>query len=215
MHAPMARTTFLVPRGAEAAAVRRAAGEARVVELPAGAAAAEALPDFRDGETVVVLGLCGALRMLRAGDVAIYGRVVDAARTVVLDAQLIGALTAALPGATVVDACTTKRVVTLAAARAVLAQRFGADVVDMEATHLAAALGARGVPFAMVRVVSDDAARDLPPIEDAVDAAGRIRPLRIALAFARAPRAVVAFVRDVRGALATLSDTARTIAEME
>ncbi len=210
----MARMTFLVPRGAEAAAVRRAAGEARVVELPAGAAAAAALPDFRDGETVVVLGLCGALRTLRAGDVAIYGHVADAASTVALDVGLIGALTAALPGATVVDACTTKRVVTLAAARAVLAQRFGADVVDMEATHLAAALGARGLPFAMVRVVSDDAARDLPPIDGAIDAQGRVRPLQIALAFARAPRAAVPFVRDVRHALATLTDTARTIGGM-
>jgi nucleoside phosphorylase len=204
-----------VPRGAEATAVRRGVRGARVVELPAGAAAASALPGFRAGETVVVLGLCGALRGLRAGDVAVYGRVVDAARTVDLDDRLIGALTSALPGATVVDACTTKHVVTLAAARAVLAQRFGADVVDMEATHLAAALGARGVPFAMVRVVSDDAARDLPRIEDAVDAAGRIRPLRLALAFARAPRAAVAFLRNVRGALAMLSDTARTIAPMQ
>jgi nucleoside phosphorylase len=214
MRAAMVRTTFLVPRGAEAAAVRRGATGARVVELPAGAAAASALPEFGAGETVIVLGLCGALRTLRAGDVAIYGRVVGAARTVPLDARLIGALTAALPGAAVVSACTAKRVVTIAAARTVLAQRFEADVVDMEATHLADALTARRVAFAMVRVVSDDAARDLPPIDGAIDAAGRVQPLLIALAFARAPRAAVAFVRDVRRALAALSETARTIAGM-
>ena len=211
MRAPPARTTFLVPRGAEAAAVRRGVPGARVVELPAGAAAATALPGFGDGETVVVLGLCGALRTLRAGDVAIYARVVGATGPVALDARLIGMLTTALPGASVVSACTTKHVVTDAAARTALARRFDADVVDMEATHLVAALGARGVPFAMIRVASDDAARDLPPIENAVDAAGRIRALQIALAFARAPRAAFAFVRDVRRALATLSDTARTI----
>ena len=207
----MPRTTFLVPHGAEAAAVRRGLPSARVVELPAGAAAASALPELGAGETVIVLGLCGALRTLRAGDVAIYGRVVDAARTVPLDARLIGALTAALPGAAVVSACTTKRVVTVAAARTVLAQRFDADVVDMEAMHLADALTARGVAFAMVRVVSDDAARDLPPIDGAIDAEGRLRPLHVALAFARAPRAAFAFVRDVRRALAALSDTARAI----
>src|ERR1700736_6374858 len=164
----MPRTTFLVPRGAEAAAVRRAATGARVVEVLAGAAAASALPDFENGETVIVLGLCGALRTLRAGDVAIYGHVAGAARALPLDARLIGALSAALPGATVVNACTVKRVVTVAAARTVLAQRFDADVVDMEAAHLADALAARGVAFAMVRVVSDDAARDLPPIDGAV-----------------------------------------------
>ena len=72
--------TFFVPRGAEAAAVRRARTSARVVELPAGGAAAGALPAFGADETVVVLGLCGALRRLRAGDVAVYGRIADAAQ---------------------------------------------------------------------------------------------------------------------------------------
>ncbi|HEY6235571.1 MAG TPA: hypothetical protein VIW69_10760, partial [Candidatus Elarobacter sp.] len=181
-----------MPRGAEAAAVRRGLPSARVVDLAAGAAAASALPELGPDETVIVLGLCGALRTLRAGDVAIYGRVVDPPRTVALDEALVGALKGLLPGAAVVSACTAERVVTLAAARAVLAQRFDADVVDMEAAHLAETLGARGVRFAMVRVVSDDPARDLPPIDGAIDAAGRLRPLHVALAFARAPRAATA-----------------------
>ncbi len=202
---------FWSPRGAEAAAVRRGAS-ARVVELPAGAAAASALPQLDADATVVVLGLCGALRGLRAGDVVIYGRIVDGERTFALDTQLIGELREALPGAAVVRACTADRVVTTVAARAVLAQRFDADVVDMEAAHVASALAARGVRCAMVRVVSDDASRDLPPLGDAIDATGRVRPLRVALAFARSPRAAFAFVRDVRRALATLAGIARTIA---
>jgi hypothetical protein len=160
------------------------------------------------------MGLCGALWRRHAGDVVIYSRVVDSARTFEVDARLVDALTLALPDAIVVNACTTKRVVTTVHARTVLAQRFNADVVDMEGTHLAAALGARGVRYAMVRVASDDASRDLPPIEDAIDASGRIRPLPIALAFARAPRAALAFVRDVRGALATLTQTARAVGNL-
>jgi nucleoside phosphorylase len=201
--------TIVVPRGAEAAAVRRSGLSARVVEVLAGAAAA--LPEFADGETVIVIGLCGALWRLKAGDVAIYGRVADAAHAFVLDPSLVDALKAALPGATVVNACTSKRVVTTTAARTALAGRFDAAVVDMEGTHLAAALALRGVRFAMVRVVSDDASRDLPPIEDAIDAHGRLQPLRIALTFARAPRAAFPFIRDVRRALATLTVTARTV----
>ncbi|HYW54574.1 MAG TPA: hypothetical protein VE826_11420 [Dongiaceae bacterium] len=203
--------TILVPRGAEAAAVRRAEPRARVVDVPAGAAAASALPPFADGETVIVLGLCGALRRLETGDVAIYARVADGTRTLELDRTLVDALASALPGAFVVNACTAERVVTTAAARAPLARRFDADVVDMEGTHLAAALAARGVRFAMVRVVSDDAARDLPAIGDAIDAQGRVRPARVALAFARAPRDAFAFVRGVRRALATLAQTARAV----
>jgi nucleoside phosphorylase len=206
--------TILVPRGAEAAAVRRAQLSARVVEVPAGAAAASALPPFADGETVVVLGLCGALRRLETGDVAIYARVTDGARTFALDRPLVDALAAALPGALVVNACTAERVVTIVAARAPLARRFDADVVDMEGTYLAAALTALGVRFAMVRVVSDDTSRDLPPIGAAIDANGRVRPLPIALAFARAPRAAFAFVHNVRRALATLTDTARSVGGM-
>ena len=191
--------------------MRRARPSARVVELPAGGAAASTLPSFEDGETVIVLGLCGALRRLRTGDVTIYGRVVDAARTFALEPRVMDALSAALPGAIVANACTTDRIVTTVAERTALARRFDTDVVDMEGTHLAAALAARGVRFAMVRVVSDDASRDLPPIGDAVDAQGRLRPLRIALAFARAPRAAFAFVRDVRRALATLRRVAHAV----
>jgi hypothetical protein len=207
----MARMTILVPRGAEAAAVRRAQPIARVVEVPAGAAAASALPPFDNGETVIVLGLCGALRRLEAGDVAVYARVADGAGTSVLERALVDALTAALPGALVVNAFTAEGVVTTKAARATLARRFDADVVDMDSTHLAAALRARGVRFAMVRVVSDDAARDLPPIGDAIGADGRVRPLKIGLAFARAPRSAFAFVRDVRRALVTLTDTTHAV----
>ena len=208
----MARMTILVPRGAEAAAVRRAEPAARVVELPAGAAAASALPPFEDGETVIVLGLCGALRRLDADDVAIYARVSDGTQTCVLDRPLVDALSAALPGALVVNACTAERVVTTVVARTALARRFDADVVDMEGAHLAAALGARGVRFAMVRVVSDDASRNLPPVDDAIDGQGRVRPVRVALAFARSPRAAFAFVRDVRRALAALTGTTRVVA---
>ena len=120
------------------------------------------MPPFAAGETVIVLGLCGALRRLETGDVAIYARVTDGTRTLELDRTLVDALASALPGAFVVNACTGERVVTTASARAPLARRFDADVVDMEGTHLADALGARRVRFAMIRVVSDDAARDLP-----------------------------------------------------
>jgi adenosylhomocysteine nucleosidase len=207
----MARVTILAPRGAEADAVRRARTAARVVEMLPGAASASALPDFDADETVIVMGLCGSLWRLKTGEVGIYGRVVDTNGVLDLDHGLVDEFTGALPNATVVNAFTAKRVITTVVARTVLAQRFNADVVDMEGTHLAAALSARGVRFAMVRVVSDDASRDLPPIDDAIDANGRIQPVPVALAFARAPLAAFAFVRDVRSSLGVLTETARTI----
>jgi hypothetical protein len=212
-----------VPRGAEARAVRRGARGARVVEIPAGPAAASALPAFDAGETVIVLGLCGALRRLRAGDpvyerlfadVAVYARVAGDAGTFALDAGLVDVLAAALPGALVVQACTSNRVVTKVAARAALARRFGADVVDMEGARLAAALDAGGVRYAMVRVVSDDASHDLPPLDDVIDAQGQLRLSRVAVAFARAPFDVFSFAYGVRRALNELTQTARTVAHL-
>ena len=143
---------------------------------------------------MIVVGLCGALWRCAAGDVVIYGRVTDAANAYAFEPELVDALARALPRAQVVNACTTRRVVTTVAARHTLAQRFNADVVDMEGTHLAAAFRARGVRGAMVRVVSDDASRDLPAIEDAIDAEGRLRPLQIA----RRVRARTARRADVR-----------------
>jgi uridine phosphorylase len=203
--------TIVVPHGAEAAAVRRARTAARIVEVPAGRACVNALPEFDDSETIVAMGLCGSLWRLKTGDVAIYSRVTGASRTLELDPALIDELTGELPHAVVVNAYTAKRVVTSVVARTVLAQRFNADVVDMEAAHLADGLSARGIRFAMVRVVSDDASRDLPPIGDAVGADGRLAVLPVALAFARAPRAALAFVRDVRAALRVLTASARAI----
>jgi nucleoside phosphorylase len=207
----MTRTTIMVPRGAEAAAVRRSARGARIVEIPAGAAAASALPSFAPGEVVVVVGLCGALRDLGVGEVAIYRSVRDPSKTIALDLPTIGGLAARLPQARIVDACAADHVVTTTAERRALAARYDADVVDMEAGHLAWALTVRGVSYAMVRVVSDDAARELPALGDAIAPDGTIRPARIALAFARRPLAAFAFVRNVRKALAALSDLARVL----
>lgn len=200
--------TILVPGGAEAAAVRRGAPGGAIVEVPAGRATAELLPDL-PAVPVVVVGLCGALRERRVGEIVVYRHVVDDARSVVCDAALVAAL---LPDAARVDACTTQHVVTTRAERAALAARFDADVVDMEGTHLGAALEARGIRFAMVRVVSDDAERDLPALQDAIDpVSGTVRALHVAAAFARSPRAAFGFIRDVQRALGVLSDVARTL----
>jgi adenosylhomocysteine nucleosidase len=213
--------TIFVPRGAEAAAVRRARTPHRVVAVAAGRAAAGALQPFQPGEVAVVLGLCGALRERRVGDVVVYHAIAAdettlEAVTPAVDAAFSETLAERLRALAVptfsVTACTTDHVVTTRAERRTLAERYDADVVDMEGAHLAAALAARGVRFAMVRVVSDDASRDLPALEGAIRADGRVDGARIALAFARSPWGAFAFVHDVRTALAGLTAVARVLA---
>lgn len=199
-----------MPAGAEERAVRAAVPGATIVVLRAGAAAADLPASLTNGPPVVI-GLCGALRALPVGSAAIYASVVDDRGELELDAQRAAAMRASLPNAALVRAYTAANVVTRVAVRTAIAREFGADAVDMEGTHVARTLVARGVPFAMVRVVSDDASRDLPPIENAFDDSGTLQPLHLAFAFARDPRGAVRFVRDVTHALRTLGEVARAI----
>jgi hypothetical protein len=198
---------LLVPQGAEEQAVRRAAPDAMIVAIRAGARAADLPADLPDG-LIVVLGLCGALRDLRTGETAIFRDVADEAGRYRFDDELVRSLHAVLPAAKLVHGCTIDHVVTRATERAALAAAYSADAVDMEGTHVARALGARGRASLIVRVASDDPRFDLPPIENAIDAGGAIRPLALAKAFAQRPVAAARFIRDVRDALHELGTLA-------
>ena len=204
--------TLVVPRGAEEQAVRRAAPGAPIVAIAA-AAGSRFLPDALElGTLAVVIGLCGSLAGARVGEVVTYARVVGEDGSEAIDADGAEFVRAALPHARSVVAYMADHVVTRAAERAELAERFAADVVDMEGMHVARALRARGIRFAMVRVVSDDSHADLPPIEAAFDPAGVVRPLALASAFARAPLAAVRFLRDVQASLRVLGSVAAALA---
>lgn len=205
---------MLVPQGAEERAIRRAAPNATVVAIRAGARAA-VLPEQLPAGLIVVMGLCGALRGLRTGDCAIFRDVVDEAGRYTFDDELVGGMHATLPAAMLVHGCTVGHVVTRATERAALAAAYGADAVDMEGTHVARALAARGRASLIVRVASDDPSFDLPPIEDAFDADGTIRPFHLARAFAARPVAAARFIRDVRRSLTALGAVAAAITERD
>jgi hypothetical protein len=199
--------SLLVPQGAEERAVRRAAPQATIVAVRAGAQAAH-LPDALPEGLVIAIGLCGALRGLRTGDCVIFSDVADEIGRYTFDDELVRTVAALLPSARVAHGCTVNHVVTRASERAALAAAYGAEAVDMEGTHVARALAARGRAPLIVRVVSDDPTYDLPGIEEAFDAAGKIRPLHLTLAFAAQPRAAVRFITDVRRALRNLGTIA-------
>ena len=203
--------TFLTPRGAEAAAVRKGAPGAWHVEILAGAAAASALPKFAADESVIVMGLCGAVADLKVGDVVVYDVVRDGTTVVRGDERLTDLLLDAVPGAHRVTAWTAGHVVTTLSERHTLAAR-GADVVDMEGTALSAALDARGVTFGTIRVVSDDAARDLPALADVIAPDGTLRIGVLLRAFAADPRGAFAFIRDAQRALARMREVAALLA---
>ena len=141
------------------------AGETVLVAGVRGAALAGKLKAAIDRTVagVISFGICGALdASLKVGDLVIgEAAVVDG--VVSCDRAWAARLAAALPQAKVGRFATAEAPVASAEEKAALKARTGAVAVDMESC--AAAREARGVglPFAILRAVSDDATRTLPP----------------------------------------------------
>ncbi len=72
---------------------------------------------------------------------------------------------------------TVDEIVRTSAEKAELRRKFDAELVDMETSAVAALCGERGTRFLSVRVVSDDAAVDLPP--EILSIVGRSGGLRL------------------------------------
>jgi len=112
---------------------------------------------------IVSFGVCGGLDpTLRVGDLLIAGAVVVDGRPIATDRAWTAALAAALPEARRGDIAVGDVVVGSAAAKAALRRATGAAGVDMESHQVALAAEAAGLPFAVVRAVSDTADRALP-----------------------------------------------------
>lgn len=115
-----------------------------------------------DASAVVSFGMAGALAEdLAVGDWVVADRLIG-----VVEAECAwawrDALAAALPGARVGGVFADGRMIATVAEKHALHDRTGALAVDME-SHVAAAVAAeRGLPFAVVRCISDTAGRALP-----------------------------------------------------
>lgn len=112
---------------------------------------------------LVSFGVCGGLDpALRVGDLLIAGEVVADGRRIAADAAWTAALATALPEAQIGNIAAGDVIVGSAAAKAELRRASGAAGVDMESHQVARAARAAGLPFAVVRAVSDTADRALP-----------------------------------------------------
>ncbi|MCY3926698.1 MAG: hypothetical protein OXG81_00325 [Acidobacteria bacterium] len=138
---------------------------------------------------VVWVGIAGGLSPdLQVGDLIVArSAIAPDGPAVDLDDALVAAATTRGCRAGVV--VTAPRVITGAGARAALWRRAGSPspaAVDMESWPAARVLHAAGVPFAVLRAVSDTAAKELPGFLQRVDApdageTGRGRILRAAI----------------------------------
>jgi adenosylhomocysteine nucleosidase len=199
------------------------AAEARIARLLGGVVAAgggtaagaevaaEALAT--GGVTALVsLGFAGGLDPnLGPGDVLVPRAVRAAGQDWATDPSL----SAALGGVTVDLLLGENAAVAGAAAKSRLWRTTGAAAVDLESGAVARVAHRHGLPFAVLRAVCDPATRSLPPAAlSALNAAGRVRPLRLLAALLRHPGqlpAIVALASDAAHARRALAGRTRAI----
>jgi adenosylhomocysteine nucleosidase len=128
---------------------------------------------------VLGVGVSGALTSdLGPGDLLAGERVCDEAAVLVPDEELLAA--ALRVGARPATLVTATRIADSPEARARLCERFqrwpGPAAVDLESTALARTAAAHGLPWAILRAISDTAGESLPAlIESSRDESGSVR----------------------------------------
>lgn len=116
---------------------------------------------------IVSFGLAAGLSpALHTGTMMIATSVVDAdapSRRFICHEGWQGHLLAAWPGARVGVMAGTSRVIASAEEKRAIAAQCGADCLDMESFATANVASHAGLPFAILRVIADEAGDDLPP----------------------------------------------------
>jgi adenosylhomocysteine nucleosidase len=146
-----------------------------------------------DGATALIsFGLAGGLDpALAAGTLINPHAVLSQGRFFTCD----DGLRAALGGESIASLMAAEAVVVTAADKRRLWQESGAGAVDLESGVVAEIAAAAGIPFAVMRAICDPAERDVPRAAvEAVDAAGRIAPLKMAGILARHPIQILALI---------------------
>jgi len=162
---------------------------------------AGAIATLRPG-AVISFGLCGALApTLACGDIVLATQVLDRGDGVEADPALRDLLRERLPRAVCGPVVGSPTIVGEAQEKAALALATGAIAVDMESAQIARAATAAGLPFAVVRAVSDRAADTLPRAAQAgFGPEGAVDILAVILGLVRRPWELSPLIATARGA---------------
>lgn len=203
--------TILVPQGAEYQAVCRGLNRVddlkiQVLAIPVGIKSVyQFLTTNRQNlnhpnQKIILMGLCGSLNQhYRVGNIVLYADCVYQDHHQKCDINLTQDIYNQLGDQiSLVKGLTSDRVISSAAEKQNLHQKFGVDVVDMEGFALLEFFQDLNVSIAMLRVVSDDAVHDIPDLTTAISTDGKIQPLPLAKTFIRQP---LAAARLIRGSL--------------
>ena len=186
--------------------------EARLVERPgvravAGGGRADLLEArlkaaLEGAEAILSIGLGGALDpSLEVGQLVVATEVLRPRQRWETDTVWRNWLLARLPGARPGPVFGSGEMVLRALDKAKLRQRGGAILVDMESHVAAKVAAARGLPLAVVRVVSDNATTSLPEaVRAGLTEDGGMNLMGVLAALARDPRQLPALIRVGRDA---------------
>ena len=175
-------------------------------------------------DALIIVGLAGGLGpRLRVGDAVLYNLCYDARATdftrrerpgqgdgaaTASDETLSGFLYLALTrsGLSFIQApgITVGRIITEAKDKLALGARYGAAAVDMETYETLDVCARLGLPAAALRVISDEAGRDIPDFNRIYNADGRMNGWRTFAAMAARPSAALRLLMTVRPALQSL-----------
>jgi hopanoid-associated phosphorylase len=180
------------------------------------AVALDALPPSPRAALVLSAGVAGGLDpALTAGDAVVATAVTDGEAAYACDPAWSARLAGLTGARTVPLALGQDRVITTPGAKHALFARTGAGVVDMESHVAARWAAARNLPFAVLRVVSDDAGRGLPPSAVAgMGEDGRVRVDRVLAGLLRRPWDLPGLLRtgaDVGAAMKALAACAAAL----
>lgn len=211
---------ILVPQGQEYKAIARGlsqinAPKPKILSVPMGTRSLQKfLEEWQKTESfnqnyfnkILLMGLCGSLSsQFRVGDVVIYRDCLYSATNELeyCDRQINQKLKRILSDRIkTVRGLTSDRLVWSAEEKQHLGKLYDADVVDMEgfvALKKIKAISTSQIPqITIVRVVSDDCDRDIPNLEGAIDANGKLQPLSVATSFLQQP---IAAMRLIRGSI--------------
>lgn len=154
----------------------------------------------KGGRAIVSVGICGGLApSLCVGDAVIGSEAVWEGTRMPTDARWREAMVRRLPQAVTGAVAGTDAVLAGSDAKRALHCETGALAVDME-SHIAARVAAEhGLPFAILRIVSDAANHDLPPAAlDAIGADGKPRIASVLKSVLAKPSQTPALIRTAR-----------------
>jgi adenosylhomocysteine nucleosidase len=153
-----------------------------------------------DTKGLISFGIAGGLSpSLRAGDCVIASKVISHVGNYEPDADWHERMIARLPFAVSAPVMGLNRIVTAKAHKAELFESSGAHAADMESHLIGETARAHGLPFAVLRAISDPAASELPAlVKVAVTPEGHVSIPAVLGSLLRDPTQISDVIRTAR-----------------